>query len=258
MKYFYRSPHERSDMRGRASAQAPFPHIAALMRATLVAALALSLVSSPARAETVEVAPGVQVTKRSYSAPVNEQPFYGFVVKDAAQREADEKFVSALVAATGSRDKAYEEATKRAWRAVLAGKASEAAVRFNQAFLLAQQPSELYHGMALVALMRFGDPVAAEELFDIARKQPKPLKMLNADYGRFLLVAKRPREAQPVLEQAVLDVPDVGDAWSNLAMARLQNGDRAAACTAAAEATKRRPSATASKDLATLVTSAKC
>jgi Tfp pilus assembly protein PilF len=221
-------------------------------------ALALWLSVAPALAETVEIAPGVQVTKRSYSAPVNEQPFYGFVVKTAAQREADEKFIGALVAATGSREKAYEETTKRAWRAVIAGKAPEAAMRFNQAFLLAQEPSELYHGMALVALMRFGDPVAAEEFFNIARKQPKPLKMLNADYGRFLLVAKRPREAQPVLEQAVLDAPDVGDAWSNLALARLANGDRAAACVAAEEAGRRRPSANASKDLATLVVEAKC
>ena len=50
--------------------------------------------------------------------------------------------------------------------------------------------------------------------------------MLNADYGRVLLVAKRPKEAQPVLEQAVKDTPDFGDAWINLAHARLQNGDQ--------------------------------
>ena len=50
--------------------------------------------------------------------------------------------------------------------------------------------------------------------------------MLNADYGRVLLIAKRPKDAQPVLEQAVKDTPDFGDAWVNLAHARLQNGDR--------------------------------
>ena len=37
----------------------------------------------PAAAETVEVAPGVQVTKRSYTAPVNEQPFFGFAAKSS-------------------------------------------------------------------------------------------------------------------------------------------------------------------------------
>ena len=59
-----------------------------------------------ALAETVEVAPGIQVTKRTYSAPVNEQPFFGFAVKTDAQREADEKFVKALLDATGTREKA--------------------------------------------------------------------------------------------------------------------------------------------------------
>ncbi|MDB5619268.1 hypothetical protein [Tardiphaga sp.] len=223
-----------------------------------IAAVGLMLASLPASAETVEVAPGVQLTKRSYNAPVNEQPFFGFVVKDAAQREADEKFVAALVKATGSREKAFDEATTRAWRAVIAGKASEAVVRFNQAWLISPEPSALYHGMAVVALMRFNDPVFAEELFNIARKQPKPLKMLNADYGRFLLIAKRPADAQKALEQAVVDNPDFGDAWSNLAQARLQNGDRAAACVAADEAGKRRPSANAMKDLGALRSSAAC
>ena len=225
------------------------------IRAALIITLALA---TPAAAETVDVAPGVQITKRSYKTPLNEQPFYGFVAKDAAQREADEKFVSSMVAATGSREKAFDEATTRAWRAVIAGKAAEALVRFNQAWLIQPEPSAVYHGMAVAVLMRYADPVAAEELFDIARKQPKPLKMLNADYGRFLLVAKRPVEAQKALEQAVLDAPDVGDAWSNLAQARLQNGDRTAACVAAEEASKRRPSAIAAKDLKMLRVSAKC
>ncbi len=220
--------------------------------------LALLLTAVPARAETVEVAPRVQVTKHSYNAPINEQPFFGFVTKDAAQREADDKFVSSLVAATGSREKAFDETTARAWRAVVNGRAGEAAMRFNQAWLISPEPSALYHGMAIVVLMRFNDPVFAEELFNIARKQPNPLKMLNSDYGRFLLIAKRPAEAQKALEQAVIDTPDFGDAWSNLALARLQNGDRMAACLAAEEAGKRRPSANAMKDLAALRSSAAC
>ena len=46
---------------------------------------ALLFLAGAASAETVEVAPGVQVTKKTYSGPTNEQPFFGFVVKDAAQ-----------------------------------------------------------------------------------------------------------------------------------------------------------------------------
>jgi Tfp pilus assembly protein PilF len=212
----------------------------------------------PALAETVEVAPGVQVTKRTYSAPSNEQPFFGFAVKNSAQRAADESFVKAVTEAVGTREKAFDETTKRGWRAISSGNVAEAAQRFNQAFLLAPEQSGVYHGFAAVAQTRFNDSDFADELFKIARKQPNPLKTLNADCGRALLIAKRPRDAQPVLEQAVKDTPDFGDAWTNLAWARLQNGDRAAACAAADEAAKQHPSSNANTDLTVLRSSAQC
>ena len=221
--------------------------------AALVVAMAL-----PAAAETVEVAPGVQVTKRSYTAPTNEQPFFGFAAKSAEEKSGDEKFVSAMIAATGTREKAFDEITKRAWRALNTGKIREAAVRFNQAFLISPEESAVYHGLAVVAQFRFSDFDAADELFRIALKQPDPIKALRADYGRMLLLAKRPRDAEPVLEQAVKDAPDFGDAWTNLAVARLQNGNASAACVAVEEAFKRRPSNNSSQDLVTVKAAAQC
>jgi Tfp pilus assembly protein PilF len=223
-----------------------------------IALLAMLASVHPALAETVEVAPGVQVTKRTYSAPINQQPFFGFVVKNPAQQAADESFVKALIQAVGTREKAFDETSKRGWRAISSGNVAEAAERFNQAFLLAPEQSGVYHGFAAVAQIRFNDFDFADELFKIALKQPNPLKALNADYGRVLLIAKRPREAQPVLEQAVKDTPDFGDAWTNLAWARLQNGDRVAACAAADEAAKQPPSSNANADLTGLRSSAQC
>jgi Tfp pilus assembly protein PilF len=220
--------------------------------------LALLIFVCPALAETVEVAPGVQVTRKTYSAPVNEQPFYGFVEKSAALREADDQFLTGIVRLTGSREAAFRQTTTRGWRALNMGNSSEAALRFNEAFLLLPDESEVYHGLAAVAQARFNDVEFAEELFKIALRQPHPLKLLNADYGRLLMIAKRPRDAQPVLEQAVIDVPEFGDAWSNLALARLQNGDRDSACAAAQEAATRHPSRHAKADLAIVRTSAPC
>ena len=49
----------------------------------------LLLLAGAASAETVEVTPGVKVTKKTFSAPANEQPFFGFAVKDSAQQAAD-------------------------------------------------------------------------------------------------------------------------------------------------------------------------
>jgi Tfp pilus assembly protein PilF len=223
------------------------------------AAIVLTLASAlAAAAETIEVAPGVQVTKRTYSAPTNEQPFFGFEVKNSEDKAADDKFVDAIVAATGSREKAFEETTMRAWRAVQAGRIREAALRFNQAFLILPDQSSVYHGFAVVSQARFNDLDAADELFKIALKQPHPVKALSADYGRFLLMAKRPRDAQSVLEQAVKDSPDFGDAWTNLAWARFQNGDLDAACVAAEEAAKQRPTSNSIGDLTAIRAIAKC
>jgi Flp pilus assembly protein TadD len=202
--------------------------------------------------DTIEVAPGVNVTKKGFPAPVNEQPFYGFVEKSSAMREADERFLTTIVQAAGSRERAFKESTLRGWKALYSSNLGEAARRFNEAFLLKPEESEVYHGLAAVVQTRFGDLDFADELFKIARKQPNPLKTINADYGRLLMIAKRPRDAQPVLEQAVIDTPDFGDAWSNLAFARLLNDDSAGACVAAEEALKQHPSIDAATDLAQL------
>lgn len=223
-----------------------------------VLACALQLSVQPARAEMVEVAPGVKVTKKVYSGPINEQPFFGFVEKTPAMRAIDDAFVSGIIQAAGTREKAFEETALRGWKALALGNLPEAAKRFNQAFLLAPERSEVYHGLAAVVQTRFNDVEFAEELFKIARKQPDPLKNVNADYGRLLMIAKRPRDAQSVLEQAVIDNPDFGDAWSNLAFARLQNGERVAACAAANEAAKHATSTHASYDLALFKTQAQC
>lgn len=223
-----------------------------------LAFLAVAAWTLPAVAETVEVAPGIQVTKRSFAVPANEQPFFGFKAKTEAQREADDKFVKALLEAAGTREKALDEIIRRGWRALGAGKVNDAAHRFNQAFLLAPEQSVVYHGFAAIAQIRFNDVDYAEELFRRAQRQPGSLKILNADYGRLLLIARKPAQALPVLEQAIKDTPDFGDAWTNLAWARLLTGDRDGACAAAASAMTRRPSSNAAVDLNKLRTDAQC
>lgn len=230
-----------------------------LRHAICAVAWVVTLASTlPAAAETVEVTPGVKVTKRTYSAPINEQPFFGFAVKNSEEKAADDKFVEAIIAATGSREKAFEETTKRAWRAINTSKIKEAALRFNQAFLISPDQSTVYHGFAVISQARFNDPEAADELFRIALERANPVKALRADYGRLLLIAKRPRDALPVLEQAVKDAPDFGDAWTNLAWARFQLGDPASACAAAEEATRQRPSPNSASDLTMVRKVAQC
>lgn len=221
-------------------------------------ALAVLCFAGAARAEMVEVAPGVQVTKKTFDAPADEQPFYGFAPKTAGMRAADEKLLPDLIAAAGSREQAFDTVTLRGWKAIQGGRVVEAAKRFNQAWLLMPERSAVYHGLAMVTQMRFNDLAFADELFRQAYKQPHPLKMLNADYGRLLLMQKRYRDAQPVLEKAVVDTADFGDAWAYLAFAKLQNGDKAGACVDAAEARKQKPSRSTVRDLAHIEKDAQC
>lgn len=230
------------------------------VRSRLVCAAAIMTLAFifPAAAETVEVVPGVQVTKRSYTAPVNEQPFFGFTTKTAEQKAEDEKFVAAIIRETGSREKALEEITKRGWIAIQGGRVREAAVRFNQAFLVSPEESSVFHGFAVIAQARFNDLEAADELFKIALRQPHPVRALKADYGRLLLIAKRPRDALEVLDQAVKETPDLSDAWTNLAWAKFQNGDPVAACAAAEEAVRRHPSNSGINDLTAVRNFAQC
>jgi predicted Zn-dependent protease len=222
------------------------------------AGVLLALLSNAATAETVEVAPGVRVTKKTFAAPVNEQPFYGFVEKTPQMREADEKFKAAVLKVTVTQQKAVEEMARRAWSAFFAGDIPEATRRFNQASLFDPSQSAIFHGFALIVVTRFNDPGYAEELLKIARTQPNPSNNLNADYGRFLLVMKRPRDAEPVLEQAVVDNPAFATAWSNLAFARHANGNSAGACAASIESSRHAPPANVQSDLEILRTQAKC
>src|SRR5262245_52194339 len=114
-------------------------------------------------AEMVEVAPGVTVTKKTYNAPANEQPFYGFVEFTPQQRAANEHFVKmALDLSSGDRRKAVGAIGDRAWSLFFEGKLDEAARRFNQMFLLDPQQSSVYHGLAVIAHGRFGDRDYAE------------------------------------------------------------------------------------------------
>ena len=210
--------------------------IRALAAFAITAAFGLSF--APAMAETVEVAPGVTVTKKIYGGPDSEAPFFGFADKSPILRQADDISVSIAVQVYGSRAKAFEDLAKRGWEALQADDFKQASARFNQASLFAPAQSQIFHGFAVIAYTYHNDPQFADELFKVALKQPGRLANLNADYGHMLLAANRSGDAEPVLEQAIKDTPEAGNAWTDLGLARLRNHNPAGACLAADQADK--------------------
>lgn len=226
------------------------------IRIWIIGIVALACVA-PSHAEMIETAPGVTVTKKTFSASIDEQPFFGFAEKTPEQRKADAEFLAAADK-LGSREAVFDIAIERGWAHIGRGDLPEAAKRFNQAWLLVPERSAVYQGFAVIAAARFGDLEYAEELFKIALRQPKPRQTLRADYGRLLLKAKRPAEAKTMLEAGVRDAPEFADAWASLGLARLQTGDAAGACAAASETDKLKRSRDVMIDLVMLKRQANC
>ncbi|WP_230533505.1 tetratricopeptide repeat protein [Microvirga roseola] len=189
-----------------------------------------------AQAQKVGVAPGVSVTRKTYRVPINEAPFFNFAEKNEAQNAADQKLVADVLQRIPDRAKATEAAILAGMRTFLQeGDIATATKRLNQATLLDPQRSGIYHGFAMVVAARFNDFDYADELFRVAALTASPAPSLRADHGRMLLIAGRPAEAKPLLEQAVRDTPDWAVPRMNLVWATLQTGSREEACRLAAQ-----------------------
>src|SRR6476619_2321188 len=92
--------------------------IVALTAAAIVAAACPPL--HPAWAEAVEVAPGIEVTRKTFAAPASEAPFFGLVDREPTLRKTDDVFVSLAVEVYGSRAHVFEALSRRGWEAMAA------------------------------------------------------------------------------------------------------------------------------------------
>ncbi len=193
--------------------------------------LLAAMVPAAAQGQKVEVAPGVWVTRRTYQVPANEAPFFNFAEKNEAYKAADRRFIDGVLTQVPDRAKAARLSIADGGRALLgANDVATAAKRFNQAHLLDPQQSGIYHGFAMVVATRFKDFDYADELFRVAARLESPISTLKADHGRMLLIAGRPADAKPLLEQAIQDTPDWAVPRMNLAWAVLQTGSKDEAC----------------------------
>jgi predicted Zn-dependent protease len=195
-----------------------------------------------------EISPGVSVRQKAYDAPINEQPYFAFAKKTAAQLEADRKFIETMKGAHGDNlDKAVDQLVEVALQMLLSGDYSTAAKRLNQAWLLKPDRSVIAHYFAFIALGQFDDRAYALRLMDAAAKLRAPLAELPGDHGQLLLDMKRPREAIPLLRKAIAQMPDSAALKANLALALHRTGQKKPACEAAAEAKGDLPEAIATE-----------
>ena len=200
-----------------------------------------SVFCTVAAAECVQVGPEICLPLNKYKVAINELPLYGLVKKTPEQKAADDKFIEDVLK-TATREQVVDRALNVGWEALDKKDYVVAARRFNQAFLLEKADSRIYHSFAILVELRWNDLEYAEGLFKLAKRMKNAYPTLNADYGRLLLIMERPREALPLLEQAVKDTPKFPTAWSNLGFARVHAGDKKGACDARDQALKLDPS----------------
>jgi Flp pilus assembly protein TadD len=185
---------------------------------------------SAARPPQIEVTPNVMVSRHIYRVNDNEAPFFNFQTARALPPE-DEDYVTTVLEQVPDRAEAARMVGASAWRSLLIGKDLEAAGRrLNQAFLIDARESIVYHGYAALVSERFQDYSFADELMRIAARMNAPASTLNADHGRILLLADRPKDARPYLEKGIRDEPDWAVPRANLAIAVYLSGNPKEAC----------------------------
>lgn len=166
------------------------------------------------------------------TTPTNELPMYGGVTPSSAQKAVNDKFVDDAIKLKGTSQAASDEAVKQGFDYLVKSHDPKMAMtRFNQAYLLDADNGADYQGMAITLLVRSPNAGAqAEILFKRGIDSKRVNPDVFADYGRFLLMQKRPAEAIPVLEKGVALAPDYSETNSLLASAYYDNNQKALAC----------------------------
>lgn len=85
---------------------------------------------------------------------VNEKPMYGGIQFNEEQKIANARFVSGIVNATGSKELAVNETIMRAWRLFYDDDFATSMRRFNQAWLVDSENSEVYFGFATLVQLQ--------------------------------------------------------------------------------------------------------
>jgi tetratricopeptide (TPR) repeat protein len=139
------------------------------------------------------------------SYPPNERPMYGGVKQD------DQKFIDSVIASGYTRKSGAQEAVARGFQSFEKSDYGPAMRRFNQAWVLDPDYAETYRGFALVLIARDRKPDEAEAMFKKGTDLPGASAGLLADYGRFLVLTKRLKEAIPVLERGAVAEGEAAD-----------------------------------------------
>jgi len=180
------------------------------------------------------------------SEPRNELPMFGSADGVRKLTPEDREFIETMLAETGSREAAANDALARGWSAIRAQDWRLAMRRFNHAWLFAPDSAEVFWGFG-VALGLKGDLPGAVRSFEHAAALAPGNAALLCDFGYTFvreaqtqrdeqLRSRSLRKANELLERARQADPGYELTYANLAISAFWSGDYGTAWKRVAEA----------------------
>lgn len=162
--------------------------------------------------------------------PANEIPMYGDPDRPNKLNARDRAFIASIEKAGKSRRDVSQEVMRTGWDFLQKGDLKSAIKHFNQAWLIDQENPNVYHGFALISVVRDNAVADAEKFFRIALAKPGINVNAYVDYGRLLWIVGRLDESLVQLRKALDISPTAHNARANMAMVYYKKSEYAKAC----------------------------
>lgn len=162
--------------------------------------------------------------------PPSLQPMYGPGEKTEASKKADAAYVAKIESLGVTRVDAAKRTIGTAWTYFEHGDLDGAILRFNQAWLLDPENSEVYHGFAAVSAQRGVAPSEIESYYQTGLSKPSPTPAFYVDYARFLTLQKRFDDAIAMADTALKTTDKAANARAQISFAYFGKQDLPKAC----------------------------
>lgn len=131
-------------------------------------------------------------------------PMWEGYEKTESDLAADEELIKKSLELTkGDAALAAQYAVRAAWERIGKNDPNGAIRRFNQAWLIMPELSDIYWGFAIATHIRGDDLKDVERWFTRVESEIKGSARLSTDHGRVLEERKLPERARPLFEQAL-------------------------------------------------------
>lgn len=180
----------------------------------------------------------IQALSSTTQKPTNLQPMYGESPKSTAQQDADSKFISNILSKGYTRQSGAIALVASGLKKFRSEDLITAMKRFNQAWLLDPDNSDVYLGFAILQAEQNAPAAEVDRLFKISLSKSNVIPSTYVDYGRFLYLQERYNDSIDILNTALDLDPKVKNARSHISFVHYLMKDYSNACKWALEAEK--------------------